>query len=542
MNKIKTANDAKHTSEQDKFLDFLHFSLSKLIQYSSIFCLMEGLDCSLQCKCAPPCLCAQGAECGCISAQLLSGFSALAFSVEGMTCHSCVETLESALSKAERSVRVSLDPPFCVVWEKNKDEKSAAASVQDDGSDVGFTLTPISANFLEIQGITCSACTDTLEHALKSTVGVVAVRVELDGKAVVLGNANANVLIEACSDVGYTAAAIPAEQASWGTALILDMFKKRADGAPSTFDAGPASLKKVEQSASDEELLFSVDGMRCAACVNKIERAVLRVPGVSSAAINLMSKALRVTVRKSAFSGQAQVLDAVRSAGYDGKRLEVGSSTLVLRVEAAQVDDETLIQAALQMPGVVSARRDAETNELVVVYVSASQMKVRDMVYMFRDRSVVCHPVSPFERMTEMLNGKNEIREYGMAFLWCLLFFVPTMLFGMVFMWIDSVNMVLMRPVFASSKLSISTLILFLLATPVQFWLGHRFHAAAFRALRHKALTMDTLVSLGTFCAYGYSLIAFLIMCFSSTFESEVFFEASVSLITFITMGRFLEA
>ena len=48
----------------------------------------------------------------------------------------------------------------------------------------------------------------------------------------------------------------------------------------------------------------------------------------------------------------------------------------------------------------------------------------------------------------------------------------------------------------------------FALATPVQLWAAWRIHVAALRAARHRLATMDTLISLGTSAAYGYSLLA----------------------------------
>lgn len=457
---------------------------------------MESVNCAVSfCKCGSPCLCAQGAECGCLSAEFLSRVPFAAFAVEGMTCEGCVGTIEAAL--ASFNAHVSLSPPFCVVWGQG-DTPSRAMQEADD---VGYKLTPIPVVTLLIDGITCGSCVKTLETALKGVEGTYAVRVELDGKCVLLGTASAASWIEACSDVGYTA--VVSEDRSWASGLILALFDKRADGASAVADPAPAasSLSMGAVSLGDE-LLFNIQGMRCAACVNKIERAVLRVPGVASASVNLMSKALRVSVR-SGFVGDDAVVEAVRSVGYDGKRLEVGSSTLVLRFESPVVDVDPLIGGLTnKVPGVVSARHDSETNEFVVVFSSSAQMKVRDVVYFLRDSfGVIAHPVSPFDRMSQLLEGSDEIREYGRSFLFCCLFFVPTMLFGMVFMWIDSVNMIMMHQIFSSSKLNVSTLVLFLLATPVQFWLGHRFHAAAFRALRHKTVTMDTLVSLGTFCA-----------------------------------------
>lgn len=78
----------------------------------------------------------------------------------------------------------------------------------------------------------------------------------------------------------------------------------------------------------------------------------------------------------------------------------------------------------------------------------------------------------------------------------------------------------------------------FILATPVQFWLGARFYIGAYRALRSRAANMDLLVALGTSAAYGLSFYA-LVM---NTGEMlHVYFETSSMLITFVLLGKWLE-
>src|SRR4051812_31313279 len=76
-----------------------------------------------------------------------------------------------------------------------------------------------------------------------------------------------------------------------------------------------------------------------------------------------------------------------------------------------------------------------------------------------------------------------------------------------------------------------------LLATPVVFWGGLPFHRATWTNLRHGAATMDTLVSLGTLAAYGWSLVALLVGT-----DAELYFEAAAVVTTFLLAGRWLEA
>ncbi|HMG97335.1 MAG TPA: cation transporter, partial [Gaiellales bacterium] len=93
------------------------------------------------------------------------------------------------------------------------------------------------------------------------------------------------------------------------------------------------------------------------------------------------------------------------------------------------------------------------------------------------------------------------------------------------------------------------------LATPVVLWAGWPFHQAAWRNLRHGAATMDTLISLGTLTAWGWSIVA---LCFLGAGRPEmrmafelvtsrdaasdsIYFEVASVVTTFLLLGRFLE-
>jgi Cu2+-exporting ATPase len=78
-------------------------------------------------------------------------------------------------------------------------------------------------------------------------------------------------------------------------------------------------------------------------------------------------------------------------------------------------------------------------------------------------------------------------------------------------------------------------LISWALATPVVLYAGFPFISNAVRSIRNRALNMDVLVALGSLSAYLYSIA----MIFTG---GEVFFDSSAMIITFILLGRFLEA
>ena len=98
----------------------------------------------------------------------------------------------------------------------------------------------------------------------------------------------------------------------------------------------------------------------------------------------------------------------------------------------------------------------------------------------------------------------------------------------------------------------------FLLATPIQFWIGFPFYNGAYRALKNKAANMDVLVVTGTSAAYGYSLVMSLLQGIrqgdifymnimnhiehlgNSAFP-PLYYETSAVLLTFILGGKWIE-
>jgi len=78
------------------------------------------------------------------------------------------------------------------------------------------------------------------------------------------------------------------------------------------------------------------------------------------------------------------------------------------------------------------------------------------------------------------------------------------------------------------------------LTTPSVFWGGYPFHRAALRAARHRASTMDTLVSLGTLAAYGWS--AYTVIESGPHSHGHLYFEVAAAVTVFLLAGRFAEA
>jgi P-type Cu+ transporter len=77
----------------------------------------------------------------------------------------------------------------------------------------------------------------------------------------------------------------------------------------------------------------------------------------------------------------------------------------------------------------------------------------------------------------------------------------------------------------------------FALSTPVVFYAGLGFHRAALKSARHRAATMDTLISIGTLAAWAWSTVVLL-----GGLAEDTYFEVAAVITTLILLGRFLEA
>jgi Cu+-exporting ATPase len=82
----------------------------------------------------------------------------------------------------------------------------------------------------------------------------------------------------------------------------------------------------------------------------------------------------------------------------------------------------------------------------------------------------------------------------------------------------------------------------FILATPVQFFIGKHFYVGAYKALRNGSANMDVLVALGTSAAYFYSLYLTVVNMVNPHHMIEMYYETSTVLITLIIMGKWFEA
>ena len=272
---------------------------------------------------------------------------------------------------------------------------------------------------------------------------------------------------------------------------------------------------------------FGVGGMTCASCAGRVEKALLAVPGVSTAEVNLATE--QVEVQASGEVAAGTLSDAVTSAGY---RPATSSVDLGLRGMSCASCVGRIEKALRAVPGVLEATVNLATERArVQVLGEPDPSRLAAAVAEAGYAATVAAPSAgaagdtregaPSVRYSPP--GSQELRHLVLAALLSAPLVLPMLGLPLGLDW--------MLPGWLQ----------WALATPVQFWLGARFYRAGWAALKARTGNMDLLVALGTSAGYGLSV--FNLFAEGAVHGgSHLYFEASAVVITLVLLGKWLEA
>jgi Cu+-exporting ATPase len=284
----------------------------------------------------------------------------------------------------------------------------------------------------------------------------------------------------------------------------------------------------AESKAQAERLDLPIRGMSCASCATNIERSLGGLEGVNKANVNFATSKATVLFEPKLVSS-ADIVKAVRGSGYD-----VATASADLAVEGIHCASCVMrIENALkERRGVVSAAVNLATGRVKVEYLP-SVIPLADIKAVISGVGYTILDLGGGE--DKDVERRLREKEYGdlrrgfvIAAVLSSLVFLGSM--TMVFPWV--------------SHLLSNPILLWALATPVQFWIGSRFYKGAWSAFKHRTADMNTLVAVGTSAAYFYSVVATLFPSWliSGGLRPDVYFDTSAVIITLILFGRSLEA
>jgi len=251
---------------------------------------------------------------------------------------------------------------------------------------------------------------------------------------------------------------------------------------------------------------FPVEGMTCAACATRIGRGLGKLAGVSEANVNFATQVATVHFHPS-IVGIAQLHQKVDDLGYG-------------------------------VPGPAPSPAPSGTTPFVGEGVSEGIADAEHTPHLPAVSAVSGHP-SDHAAHHDHTAGSGHVHDSAAPtreLIVAAVLTVPLVAISMV-------------PALMFDGWPWAALVL---STPVVFWCGWRFHRAAAKNLRHGAVTMDTLISVGTLSAWAWSTIAVLFRDAASNASMSaamdmpstvhVYFETAGVVTTLILLGKWLEA
>ncbi len=282
-------------------------------------------------------------------------------------------------------------------------------------------------------------------------------------------------------------------------------------------------------SAPAERVALPVEGMECAACAVRIEKQLGKQQGVRSASVNYATGEALVEY-DAAEVGVGSLAAAVEKTGY-GVRTEALTSPLD-RADGRVPSADEVATSLARTNGFLRADVDAEADPPVgaIRYVPGVADPA-ELVRLLEEAGLVARGMEVERADPDAAEQEREARYLSMRrrLIVAAVLTLPVFVLSMAHGALDFPGI---------------RWVLFALTTPVVVWAGRSFFTGAWRAFRHHAADMNTLVALGVGTAYTYSVAATVfaepIMAATGR-HPDVYFEAAAVIVTLILVGRVLE-
>ncbi|MFA7522290.1 MAG: heavy metal translocating P-type ATPase [Halothiobacillaceae bacterium] len=275
-----------------------------------------------------------------------------------------------------------------------------------------------------------------------------------------------------------------------------------------------------------------IEGMTCASCVGRVEKALSKIEGVDSVVVNLAAE--RADIQASGPVSRQQLISTIEAAGYS-----VPATTIELSIEGMTCASCVgRVEKALQaVPGVTDAtvnlaaerarvHGNVDPDALVAAVASAG----------YEARPIDAGASADDEAATERKDAERGALKRDLIFAAVLT--LPVFILEMGAHLVPGMHELIVRTIGTQWNWYIQ----FALTTLVVAGPGRRFYKHGIPALFRLAPDMNSLVAVGTFAAYAYSLVATFAPSLLPVGTVNVYYEATAVIVTLILLGRYLEA
>uniref|UniRef100_A0A914YT71 P-type Cu(+) transporter n=1 Tax=Panagrolaimus superbus TaxID=310955 RepID=A0A914YT71_9BILA len=402
---------------------------------------------------------------------------------------------------------------------------------------------------VNIEGMTCMSCVKNIESNVGSQKGIDSIKVLLKEKkgTIVFDSSlwSGNKVAEAIDDMGFDCKLDNEEDIIEDDGYVPVKQDDFIVIFPENENSINTAASPPSTSESTKKCAFSVEGMTCASCVAHIERHISHIQGIKSIVVSLMFHKAEVMFDENQIS-PSEIRDAIDDLGYPTQILEENTNSdskisLTIGGMTNQNCTRRIESHVMALRGIESCTVSLPTSTAIVEFVPAG-VGPRDIIDLIQSLGYTAELATHEDRL-KGLSHEKDILKWRTSFLISLIFGIPVMGIMIYFHWIMHTHS---HPgnqskVFVPA-LSVDNLILFCLATPVQFFGGRHFYIQSWKALSHGTANMDVLVVLATSIAYIYSAtILFTAIILGWNKSPMTFFDVPPMLLVFISLGRWLE-
>ena len=269
---------------------------------------------------------------------------------------------------------------------------------------------------------------------------------------------------------------------------------------------------------------FAISGMHCASCAASIERTVMKLDGIFKATVNFATEKATVEFDNERIM-PAEIESAIKKSGYNVIKTEDAiKGKITLKVIG--MDNPHCIgnvdNALSALKGITS--KQLFSNEKAIIEFNP------DIVTLQKIKAAI--QAAGYQTLEETaLDREKEVREQATSKL------KTNFLIGLI---LSIPVFILSFPEWFGIDFQYRAIVILILSTPVQFFVGRHFYKGALSALKAKTASMDTLIAIGTSAAYFYSAVVSILPEFFGT--TQLYFDTSSVIITFIILGKWLEA
>ncbi|KAL8760084.1 MAG: hypothetical protein Q9199_000318 [Rusavskia elegans] len=405
---------------------------------------------------------------------------------------------------------------------------------------------------LRVDGMTCASCESAVKSGLKGLDGVVTVEAYFNLSRAIVEHDPQILSPESVRDT--------IEDTGFDVEILSTDYPKATHDQPTEDTIGSTSSQLSVTT-------LKVEGMTCGACESGIRGGFKDVPGLTTMSISFLTgradfehdpvvlplEAIVEIIEDRGFD--AAIVETKASLTHDILTTPLGRTTSqpsVIRNVQLKILGLTDMASAANLeeslrsiPGITSVAVNFSTltSSRTTISYNSLDTGLRAVVEATENLgyNALIADVDDNNAQLESLAKTREIREWKAAFLYSLGFAIPVFLISMIIpMFIPALD-------YGSFQLLIPGLhlgdvVCMLLTIPVQFGVGKRFYVSAFKSLSHRTPTMDVLVVLGTSAAFFFSVGAMIIsILIPPHSRPSTVFDTSTMLITFITLGRWLE-